>query len=157
MARFLRRRSSYFARAQIVDATDAAALRPGSDSERVQLRPFNRCKSPLPMIAPAQPLTRATARSGARISRRREPSAQLLYGRSQRSPAAFRALHLLGVVRYQQGRHEEAYALMAAANTVDPTSVDLSNLGIVQELGRTKQAVATYDRALALKPRHAKP
>jgi len=84
-------------------------------------------------------------------------SAQLLYGQILADqPRQFEALHLLGLVRYQQGRHGEAHALISAANRVDPTSVEvLSNLGIVlQELGRNEEAVAAYDRALALDPRH---
>ena len=84
-------------------------------------------------------------------------SAQLLYGQVlHHSPMHFDALHLLGVLRHQQGRNDEALGLIESACRLNPVSVEaLSNLGIVlQELGRHQEAIAAYDRALAIKPRH---
>jgi protein O-GlcNAc transferase len=70
----------------------------------------------------------------------------------------FDALHLLGLVRWQQGRNEEAASLIGEALRVDPRSAEAcSNLGIVLEaLGRPAEALAMYDRALAINPRYAK-
>src|SRR6266566_7751131 len=46
----------------------------------------------------------------------------------------FDALHLLGLVRWQQGRNEEAASLIGEALRVDPRSAEAcSNLGIVLE------------------------
>jgi len=70
----------------------------------------------------------------------------------------FDALHLLGLVRWQQGRNEEAARLIGEALLVDPSSAPAcSNLGIVLEaLDRPGEALAMYDRALAIDPRYAK-
>jgi protein O-GlcNAc transferase len=70
----------------------------------------------------------------------------------------FDALHLLGLVRWQQGRNDEAARLIGEALRVDPGSAEAcSNLGIVLEaLGRSEEALAMYDRALALNPNYAK-
>jgi protein O-GlcNAc transferase len=85
-------------------------------------------------------------------------AAQVLYAQILHyDPRHFDALHLLGVLRHQQGRNDEALLLIEDASRINPLSVDaLSNLGIVlQELGRNEEAVAAYDRALTLKPRYA--
>ena len=70
----------------------------------------------------------------------------------------FDALHLLGLVRWQQGRNDEAARLIGEALRVDPGSAEAcSNLGIVLEaLGRPEEALAMYDRAIALNPGYAK-
>ena len=70
------------------------------------------------------------------------------------APAHFDALHLLGVLRQQQGRSQEALRLIAAALRCNAASADaLSNHGVVLEaLDRPAEAVASYDKALALKP-----
>jgi predicted O-linked N-acetylglucosamine transferase (SPINDLY family) len=70
----------------------------------------------------------------------------------------FDSLHLLGVVRWQQRRHDEASALIKQALRVRPDSAEAcSNLGIVlQSLNRPAEAIAAYDRALAINPRYAK-
>jgi protein O-GlcNAc transferase len=85
-------------------------------------------------------------------------AAQVLYAQVlHHDPRHFDALHLLGVLRHQQDRNDEALLLIEDASRISPLSVEaLSNLGIVlQELGRNEEAVAAYDRALALKPRYA--
>jgi predicted O-linked N-acetylglucosamine transferase (SPINDLY family) len=70
----------------------------------------------------------------------------------------FDSLHLLGVVRWQQRRHDEASKLIKQALRVRPDSAEAcANLGIVlHSLDRTAEAIATYDRALAINPRYAK-
>ncbi len=85
-------------------------------------------------------------------------SVQLLYGQILLDhPQHFDTLHLLGVLRHQQGRNAEAHELIDKACRINPNMVEAqSNLGIVlQELGHHEEAVAAYDRALALKPRYA--
>ena len=66
----------------------------------------------------------------------------------------FDAMHLLGVLRYQQGRHGEALAIIRTALKCRPASAQaLSNLGLVFDaMGRREEALASYDRALALRP-----
>jgi predicted TPR repeat methyltransferase len=72
-------------------------------------------------------------------------------------PRHFEALHLLGVLRWQQGRTSEALDHIAAALKLKPTHVRaLSNQGaILASLGRTTEALASYDKALAIKPDYA--
>lgn len=69
-------------------------------------------------------------------------------------PFEFDALHLLGVLRMQQGKPAEGLALLAAALKVRPNSAEaLSNLAVVlMGLDRHQEALATLDRALALAP-----
>jgi predicted O-linked N-acetylglucosamine transferase (SPINDLY family) len=70
----------------------------------------------------------------------------------------FDSLHLLGVVRWQQRRHDEASRLIKQALRVRPDSAEAcANLGIVlQSLEQPGEAIAAYDRALAINPRYAK-
>jgi protein O-GlcNAc transferase len=70
----------------------------------------------------------------------------------------FDSLHLLGLVRWQQRRHDEASRLIKQALRVRPDSAEAcANLGIVlHSLNRPAEAVAAYDRALAINPRYAK-
>ena len=66
----------------------------------------------------------------------------------------FNALHLLGVLRAQQGRHHEAIDLMTRALERNPASAEAhGNLGnALYELDRHEQAVASCLRAIAIKP-----
>jgi tetratricopeptide (TPR) repeat protein len=75
----------------------------------------------------------------------------------KRQPSHFDANHLLGILRSQQGRNEEALELMKAALRVNPHSAPaLSNMGLVLgKLGRAEDAVTCFDLALAIKPDHA--
>ena len=67
------------------------------------------------------------------------------------------ALHFAGVLAHQQGRHDEAVALIERSLLVVPNRADCySNLGIVfQSTGRLDQAIEAYRRAIALEPGHA--
>jgi tetratricopeptide (TPR) repeat protein len=69
-------------------------------------------------------------------------------------PDQFDALHMLGVIALQEGRHTEALALIRRALAVRPNSVwAQSNLGLVlRALKRGAEAVASFERALALDP-----
>src|SRR5215470_8223561 len=79
----------------------------------------------------------------------------------QASPDHFDALHLLGVLRQQQGDSAEAERLIGAALKLVPRSVEaLCNFGAVlnalkrpdEALAAFDQALATFDRTLAIKP-----
>lgn len=74
-----------------------------------------------------------------------------------RAPRHFDALHLLGVVCHQTGRHDAAVQMMSQAIAVDASQPAVhSNLGLaLQSLGQSGQALASYDRALGLNPRDA--
>ena len=67
------------------------------------------------------------------------------------------ALHLLGTIRLQQQRYEDAVGLITASLRQRPDSAEaLSNLGIgLARLGRHDQALASYEKALVLKPDYA--
>ena len=64
------------------------------------------------------------------------------------------ALSLLGVMRSVQGRKQEALALMEKAARLGPLSfpAQLNHATLLQELGHMGEALAAFDRALALKP-----
>ncbi len=70
------------------------------------------------------------------------------------APQAFAPRHMLGVLRAQQGRIEEARTLIAAALQENPKDAGaLVNYGnVLTLLGRFVEAVASYDRALAIAP-----
>jgi predicted TPR repeat methyltransferase len=67
------------------------------------------------------------------------------------------ALHFAGVLAHQQGRHDEAVALIERSLAVVPDRADCySNLGIIfQSTGRFGEAIAAYRRAIAIEPDHA--
>src|SRR3954465_13503374 len=69
-------------------------------------------------------------------------------------PGNFGALHLLGVLRSQTGRKTEALELIGAALSVNShVPAALMNHGLLlQELQRPAEALASFERALALKP-----
>jgi predicted O-linked N-acetylglucosamine transferase (SPINDLY family) len=74
----------------------------------------------------------------------------------EESPEDFGALHMLGVIRSQQGLHEEAVELIGAALRQDERSADAHyNLGIsLAALNQHAEAAERFERAIALQPDH---
>ena len=72
----------------------------------------------------------------------------------QASPDHFDALHLLGVLRQQQGDSAEAERLIGAALKLVPRSVEaLCNFGaVLNALKRPDEVLAAFDQVLAIKP-----
>jgi predicted O-linked N-acetylglucosamine transferase (SPINDLY family) len=72
-------------------------------------------------------------------------------------PQAFEPAHMLGVVRLQEGRIDEAISRISDALRQRPNSVDaLCDLGgALQHAGRREEAVECYERALAERPERA--
>ena len=79
------------------------------------------------------------------------------------TPHAFEPRHMLGVLRAQQGRHDEALALIGEALeqhdralAAQPAHADaLNNRGnALRGLGRTSEALESYARALVAQPDH---
>jgi tetratricopeptide (TPR) repeat protein len=70
--------------------------------------------------------------------------------------ADFDALHLLGFIRLQRGRHVEAIEFLIRAVRTDGRSVDAaSNLGLaLHGAGRFEEAIVRYRDALSLAPHH---
>ena len=71
-------------------------------------------------------------------------------------PASPVARNILGLIRSQQGRHDEAVGFLAAAVKADPRSpTNLANHGLVlQAAGRYAAALTSYDSFLKLVPDH---
>jgi len=69
-------------------------------------------------------------------------------------PRSFAPRHMLGVIRFQQGRHDEAIALIQGALDLNSNvAAAWVNLGHVQNAaGRPEEAAAAYARAVALQP-----
>jgi predicted TPR repeat methyltransferase len=67
------------------------------------------------------------------------------------------ALHFAGVLAHQQGRSEEAIALIEKSLALAPDRPDCyNNLGIVhQSCGQLDRAIAAYERAIAIDASHA--
>ena len=72
-------------------------------------------------------------------------------------PDHFDALHLLGVVRFQQDRDAEGLDMIRSALRLQPTHAEaLSNAGLVLgKMGRIAEALASFDQALAIRPDYA--
>jgi len=82
--------------------------------------------------------------------------AQQLYQQIlQVDPANARALHMLGVVAYQTGRHRDAIALIRQAIALSPTiALFHFNLGNVhKDLGQLGEAIYCYRQALDINPK----
>jgi len=84
-------------------------------------------------------------------------AARLYEDMLRRNPRHFDALHLRGVAALQAGRVEEGIAWVRQAIAVDPNVAEAhTNLGNgLRALGRHEAALASFDRALALKPEDA--
>jgi predicted TPR repeat methyltransferase len=67
------------------------------------------------------------------------------------------ALHYAGVLAHQQGRSDEAIALIEKSLKLVPDRADCySNLGIIlQSVGKVEQAIDAYECAIAIDPSHA--
>src|SRR6476660_9721482 len=65
--------------------------------------------------------------------------------------------HLLGFIRFNQGKSAEGVALLKrAVSSPDATAEMYNNYGaLLNQLGRTDEAIAALNRALALKPNYA--
>jgi tetratricopeptide (TPR) repeat protein len=74
-----------------------------------------------------------------------------------REPRDFNANHLLGILRFQQGRAAEALRFLETALTARPEAAEaLAHRGVVlHALGRGPEALTSLDRALALRPSQA--
>lgn len=70
------------------------------------------------------------------------------------APNDFSALHLLGVLRAQQGRGAEALELITQALQVDAdvAAAWINHGGVLSSAGRLEEGLASYDRALAVAP-----
>jgi tetratricopeptide (TPR) repeat protein len=69
-------------------------------------------------------------------------------------PHHFEATHQLGVIRYQQGIFAESLHYLSAAVSLNPADISvLTNFAVIlQSLGQTEEALATYDRVLVINP-----
>jgi protein O-GlcNAc transferase len=72
----------------------------------------------------------------------------------QVEPANIAAHHLLGVLRSQQGRNDEAIALIGKALAISPDNFGaLSSYGpLLMAAGRFTKALETFEKALAIQP-----
>ena len=70
----------------------------------------------------------------------------------------FAARHMLGIIRHQQGRHQDALELIGQALQINPNVAEVRTIyGLVlRALGRAEEALEQIDRALSLNPRQAK-
>jgi predicted O-linked N-acetylglucosamine transferase (SPINDLY family) len=85
----------------------------------------------------------------------RLPEAEAAYREVLRiDPENIDALHFLGVIAYQQRRHEQARQLISQALARNTTNAPAhNNLGnVLVELGSPEAAVASYRQAIALQP-----
>jgi protein O-GlcNAc transferase len=94
--------------------------------------------------------------AGCHRSGRLEDGARLYRQVIDADPRNFFAHHMLGILRAQQGRHNEALELISTAISINPNSSEaLSNHGnLLTILGRPGEALAAFDRALAIGPRY---
>jgi protein O-GlcNAc transferase len=71
-------------------------------------------------------------------------------------PKHFGALHFLGVMAHQQGRHEVGVDLIRQALVIQPDNADAyGNLGVALKAnGQLDEAIAAYRQAIALRPNY---
>jgi predicted TPR repeat methyltransferase len=84
-------------------------------------------------------------------------ASRLLMRVLETAPEHARALHYAGVLAHQEGRSDDAIALVEKSLALEPDRADYhSNLGIVlQSAGRLAAAIDAFRRAIAIDPRHA--
>lgn len=72
-------------------------------------------------------------------------------------PKSFAPRHMLGVIRFQQGRHDQAMTLIGDALALNPQVAGAwTNLGHVQgAAGKLDEAAESYRKALSLEPGNA--
>ncbi|HKX10381.1 MAG TPA: tetratricopeptide repeat-containing glycosyltransferase family protein [Stellaceae bacterium] len=78
-----------------------------------------------------------------------------LYNRVLRAvPNQFDALHLLGAVEGQRGRHGKAHQLLSQAVKINPGSAEaLNNLGnVLWKMRRYEDAASAFEKALRMRP-----
>ena len=114
-------------------------------------------KSGKPQGSTTQPLQIRTLFSEAvsHHQSRRFQQAEELYERIlTQDPSHVDALHLLGLVAYQQGDNSRALQLISKAISLNSDKPHYHfNLGLVQEKeGQLDEAISAYDRALTLNP-----
>ena len=113
-----------------------------------------------PSESPTRELTLEEAVSFAILLQKNEQfvEAREVYRRVlETAPDHPRALHYAGVLAHQQGRNDEALALIERSIALVPDQADwYSNLGIVlQSDDRLDRAIDAYRRAIAIDPSHA--
>jgi tetratricopeptide (TPR) repeat protein len=112
-------------------------------------------KQALPMQNRQAPATQAFQRAVALHQQGKLEQAERLYRAALAAqPSHFEALYWCGMLFYQQGRNSEALGFVGAAMKARPADATaLASLGLIHAtMGDLEQAVANYDRALALKP-----
>ncbi len=115
-------------------------------------------KSPTPGNRPA---SRRDARFEAALALHQEGQLEAARKRYRqilrKEPAHAHALHLLGLLDFQQGDHAAAITRIAQAIALNPRNPAFhSNLANAQQqLGRLEEALGGYDQAIALKPDYA--
>src|SRR3981189_671942 len=73
------------------------------------------------------------------------------------APRHFDGLPLLGVIHYQKGEYREAIRRIEAALKINPNAAAAHNNrgSALKDLGQAKEALASYERAIALKADYA--
>jgi len=100
---------------------------------------------------PVDTLRRAMAAYGAGRLDEAEFHCRLVLGANKKQ---FDALHLLGLIKFQRGKFDEAHRLISQAIKISSRSAKArSNLALVlQHLGRPEQALASVEKALSIEP-----
>src|SRR5262249_36740988 len=142
-----------------------------SSDPRVGSMKHNRSLRPQPTSRPSRQRPREDGRSGTAFDLAatfneamahhrggRLVEAEIGYRRIlERQPDHFDSLHLLGVIHHQRSKHAEAVAQIDAAlrRNPDSASAHSNRANALEALGRFAEALAGYDRALAI--RHDRP
>ena len=120
-------------------------------------RKYKQCHGALGATAPA-PSADALAQAGVALHQHGDlEGAEAKYRAALQQDAVHAvALHYLGVIRYQRGRHDEALPLLQRAVERVPGEPEFhNNLGLVlAATDRNDEAIAAYRAALAIKPGH---